>query len=434
MTAADPVGPPSADALGEPVERVGRGWTAALSLANGAIWVGWYGPLQILLASQAEDFAPGTGMSKETMLAWVTGAGAVVSLVANPLFGALSDRTTARWGRRTPWIVAGAAGGALSLLLLAGAGGVWTMALGWCLVQLTLNAAFAAVTAAVPDRVPRLQRGSVGGWLGAAQILGVVGGTGLATVAGGTGGGYAACAVFTLVGVLPYVLRHQDLRLPVSARPAWSWRAFLTSFWLSPRDHPDLAWAWLTRFLINLSNALVLLYLLYYLRDRLLPHSRLRSSEGTPIVDPEQGVLILTAVNGVTLLATVVVGGVWSDRLGRRKPFVIWSGVLMAVATAALAGWQTWPGAIVAAAVLGIGFGVFTSVDFALMTDVLPKALDRGKDLGVINIANALPQVAAPALAAPIVTYLGGYRVLYLVSAVIGLAGAVLVGRIRGVD
>ncbi|MEV6736457.1 MFS transporter [Streptomyces sp. NPDC051104] len=392
-----------------------------MSLANGAIWVGWYGPLQILPASQAKDFASGSGMSKETMLAWVTGAGAAVSLVANPLFGALSDRTTARWGRRTPWIVAGTAGGAVSLLLLAGRG-PWSMALGWCLVQLTLNAAFAAVTAAVPDRVPRPQRGSVGGWLGAAQILGVVGGTGLATVAGGIGAGYAACAVFTVAGVLPYVLGHQDLRLPVVARPHWSWRGFLAGFWLSPRRHPDLGWAWLTRFLINLSNALFLLYLLYYLRDRVHHH------------DPDQGVLILTAVNGVTLLATVVVGGVWSDRVGRRKPFVIWSGVLMAVATAALSAWQTWPGAIVAAAVLGVGFGVFTSVDFALMTDVLPKALDRGEDLGVINVANALPQVAAPALAAPIVTYLGGYRVLYLVAALIGIAGAGLVGRIRGVD
>ncbi|MGW1282890.1 MFS transporter [Streptomyces sp. NPDC002586] len=416
------VGGPSAAALAEPAERVGRGWTALLSLANGAIWVGWFGPLQILLASQAGDFAPGTGMSKETVLAWVTGAGAVVSLLANPVFGTLSDRTTARRGRRTPWIVAGTAGGALSLLLLARAGGVWSMAAGWCLVQLTLNAAFAAVTAAVPDRVPRLQRGAVGGWLGAAQILGVVGGTGLATAAGGIGAGYAACAVCTVAGVLPYVLRHEDLRLAKEDRPAWSWRAFLAGFWLSPRRHPDLGWAWLTRFLINLSNALVLLYLLYYLRDRL------------HYADPGQGVLILTAVNSLTLMATVVVGGVWSDRVGRRKPFVVWSGLLMAVATAALAGWQTWPGAIVASAVLGVGFGVFTSVDFALMTDVLPTALDRGKDLGVINVANALPQVAAPALAAPIVTYLGGYRVLYLVAAVIGVAGAVLVGRIRGVD
>ncbi|MER5855359.1 MFS transporter [Streptomyces sp900105245] len=408
-------------ALAEPTVRVGRGWTAALSLANGAIWVGWFGPLQILLASQAEDFAPGAGMSKETLLAWVTGAGAVVSLVANPLFGALSDRTTARAGRRTPWIVAGTAGGALALLLLAGAGGVATMAAGWCLVQLTLNAAFAAVTAAVPDRVPRLQRGTVGGWLGAAQILGVVAGTGLAAAASGVRAGYAACAVFTVVGVLPYVLCHRDLRLARADRPAWSLRSFAAGFWTSPRRHPDLAWAWLTRFLINLGNSLVLLYLLYYLRDR-LHHP-----------DPGRGVLILTAVNSLTLTATVVAGGVWSDRVGRRKPFVVWSGVLMAVATALLAGWQTWPGAIVAAAVLGVGFGVFTSVDFALMTDVLPKALDRGKDLGVINVANALPQVAAPALAAPIVTHLGGYRALYLFSAAVGLAGAVLVNRIRGV-
>ncbi|WP_432026727.1 MFS transporter [Streptomyces sp. 1222.5] len=408
-------------ALAEPTVRVGRGWTAALSLANGAIWVGWFGPLQILLASQAEDFAPGSGMSKETVLAWVTGAGAVVSLVANPLFGALSDRTTARAGRRTPWIVAGTAGGALALLLLAGAGGVGTMAVGWCLVQLTLNAAFAAVTAAVPDRVPRLQRGTVGGWLGAAQVLGVVAGTGLAAAAGGVRAGYAACAVFTVVGVLPYVLCHRDLRLARADRPEWSWRSFAAGFRMSPRRHPDLAWAWLTRFLINLGNSLVLLYLLYYLRDR-LHHP-----------DPDRGVLILTAVNSLTLTATVVMGGMWSDRVGRRKPFVVWSGVLMAVATALLAGLQTWPGAIVAAAVLGVGFGVFTSVDFALMTDVLPTALDRGKDLGVINVANALPQVAAPALAAPIVTHLGGYRALYLFSAVVGLAGAVLVNRIRGV-
>ncbi|MFI7007391.1 MFS transporter [Streptomyces sp. NPDC050145] len=412
----------SALALEEPAERVRRGWTVALSLANGAIWVGWYGPLQILLAQQSEQFAPGTGLSKESLLAWVTGVGAVVSLAANPLFGALSDRTVSRYGRRTPWIVAGSVGGALSLLLLGVAESVWVLFLGWGLVQLTLNAAFAAVTAAVPDRVPRLQRGAVGGWLGAAQILGVVGGTGLATLAGGTGGGYAACAVFTLVGVAPYVLRHPDLRLAPADRPAWSWRGFAAGFWLSPRAHPDFAWAWLTRFLINLGNALVLLYLFYYLRDQL------------HYPDPESGVLILTAVNGVTLLATVVVGGVWSDRAGRRKPFVLWSGVLIAVATGVLSGWQTWSGALVAAAVLGVGFGVFTSVDFALMTDVLPAALDRGKDLGVINIANSLPQVAAPVLAAPLVGQLGGYRVLYLVAAAIGLAGALLVHRIKGVD
>ncbi|WP_405838233.1 MFS transporter [Streptomyces platensis] len=412
--------PAAPEALTEPTERAGRGWTAALSLANGAIWVGWYGPLQILLALQAAELAP-PGTAKESVLAWVTGAGAVVSMVANPLFGALSDRTASRFGRRTPWVLAGVLGGAGALVLLAGAGTVAGMALGWCLVQLTLNAAFAAITAAVPDRVPHGRRGAVGGWLGAAQILGVVAGTGLATVAGGVVAGYLACAGFTVLGALPYVLLHRDPALPAGRRPALRLRALLAGFRISPRRHPDLAWAWLTRFLINLGNALALLYLLYYLRDVL--HRP----------DPDGGVLVLTAVNAVTLLGTVVVAGFWSDRIGRRQPFVLGAGVIMTVATGLLAGWQTWPGALGAAALLGVGFGVFTSVDFALMTQVLPAAADRGKDLGVINIANALPQVAAPVLAAPIVQHLGGYRVLYGVAAGIGLLGALLVRRIRGV-
>ncbi|MFD9816321.1 MFS transporter [Streptomyces sp. NPDC059080] len=412
--------PTGGGALAEPVAPVGRGWTATLSLANGAIWVGWYGPLQILLAVQAAAVAP-PGVAKETVLAWVTGAGAVVSLLANPLFGAVSDRTVSRFGRRTPWIVAGVVSGSAALVWLSGARTIWSMAAGWCLVQLTLNAAFAAVTAAVPDQVPRAQRGTVGGWLGAAQILGVLAGTGLATSAPSLATGYAACAVCTVSAALPHVLCHRDPALPAAARPPLSARAFLAGFVFSPRRHPDLGWAWLTRFLINLGNALALLYLLYFLRDAL--HRP----------DPVGGVLTLTAVNGATLLATVVVAGRWSDRVGRRQPFVLGSGVVMTVATVGLALWPAWPVALAAAALLGVGFGVFTAVDFALLTDVLPDAAHRGKDLGVLNVANALPQVIAPVLAAPLVAHLGGYRTLYLTAAATGLLGAVLVRRIRGV-
>ena len=80
-----------------------------------------------------------------------------------------------------------------------------------------------------------------------------------------------------------------------------------------------------------------------------------------------------------------------------------------------------------------IGFGVYLSVDFALLTEVLPNARDRGKDLGVINIANSLPQVLAPAIAAPIVKHLGGYPVLYLLASAVTLLAGVLVTRIRSV-
>ena len=105
----------------------------------------------------------------------------------------------------------------------------------------------------------------------------------------------------------------------------------------------------------------------------------------------------------------------------------------MAVATGLLAFWPTWTGALVAAAVLGLGFGVYLSVDQALITQVLPTAQDRAKDLGIINIASSAPQVLGPALAFPIVAYLGGYSALYLAVAAVTILGSVLVTRVKSV-
>ncbi|WP_373300898.1 MFS transporter [Streptomyces violascens] len=414
---------PGARALGKPGsdegERPGGRWVGALSLANLGVWVGWFGPLQLLLARQAEHFTPD---HKASTLALVTGMGAAVSMVANPVFGALSDRTTARVGRRIPWVVAGGAGGVAGLLVLAWAPGVAVMTAGWCLVQLALNASFAALTAAVPDQVPPRRRGMVGGWLGVSQVGGILVGTALATAAGGIGAGYVVCAAFSLLAVVPYVAMRRDTRLLPTDQPPFDWRKFVQGFWIDPRRFPDFGWAWLTRFLMNLSYSISTMYLLYYLTDAV-------HYEG----DADTGVLVLTALDAVTLLGTVVISGVWSDRTGRRKVFVVWSGLVISAATMLLAVWQTWTGAVVASLVLGVGYGVYTSVDFALLTAVLPSATDRGRDLGLINIANALPQVLAPAIAAPVVTHLGGYGVLYALAGVIGVGGSLLVGRIRGV-
>ncbi|MEU7072301.1 MFS transporter [Streptomyces narbonensis] len=397
----------------------GGRWVSALSLANLGVWVGWFGPLQLLLARQAEQLTPD---HKAATLALVTGLGAAVSMVANPVFGALSDRTTARAGRRIPWVVAGVAGGAAGLVALSLASSVTAVIAGWCLVQLALNAAFAALTAAVPDQVPPRQRGLVGGWLGVSQVVGILVGTALATVAGGITAGYLACAAFSVLAAVPYVLMRRDSTLTPAARPAFRWRTFLTGFWIDPRRHPDFGWAWLTRFLMNLSYSISTMYLLYYLTDAV-------HYEG----DADNGVLILTALNALTLLSTVVISGIRSDRSGRRKSYVIRSGLVIAAATMLLAVWQSWTGAIVASLVLGLGFGVYTAVDFALLTDVLPTPEDRGRDLGLINIANALPQVLAPAIAAPVVTHLGGYTALYALAGGLALAGSILVRRIRSV-
>jgi MFS family permease len=406
------------DALAEPADRVARGWVARMTVASIGLWAAFFGPIQVLLAQQAAALAPD---HKEAVFGLVTGLGAAVSLVANPLFGALSDRTTSRLGRRRPWIAGGALAGAASLLLLAWAPNVAVMAVGWCLAQAALNAMLAALTAVVPDQVPLRQRGVIGGWVGVAQTLGVLGGVGLAVATGGITAGFLACAAFLVVTAAPFVLRTRDATLRRADRPTLRQREFVRGFWISPRRHPDFGWAWATRFLINLGNAIGTLYLLFYLDDAVGYH------------DPEAGVFILVLLYSAALLSTTVVSGVWSDRVGRRKVFVTVSGVVVATAAAMLALWPTWPAAVAAALVLGAGFGVYTSVDFALLTQVLPVAADRAKDLGVVNIANSLPQVLAPAVAAPVVSTAGGYPALYAVSATVGLAGAVLVRQIRGV-
>lgn len=410
--------PAEPGAGGAPIQRVPARWVLTFSLAVTGMFVGWYGPLQILLAKQADLFSPG---DKQGVLALVTGVGAFFSLIANPLWGALSDRTISRFGRRLPWIAAGTATGVAGLAILAVARDIPMMIIGWSLVQTALNAPFAALTAAIPDQVPVAQRGIVGGYFGVAQTVGAAAGASLAVLGGSITGGYLACAGFVLVSVVPYLLIRRDQVLPAALRPAWSWRSFLTGFWISPARHPDFAWAWLTRFLMNLGNAMAVLYLFFYLKDEV------------GLADPDGGVLILTAVNAATLLITVLVAGAWSDRLGNRRVFVTWSGVIMALAGFLLAGWHSWTGVIVAALILGVGFGAFTSVDFALMTQVLPTDLDRGKDLGVINIANSMPQVLAPAIAAPIVAHAGGYPTLYVASSLFALAGAALVYRIKSV-
>jgi MFS family permease len=431
--------PPSVlrrSALAEPTVTPSARWVAFLTLASIGLWAGFFGPIQVLLAQQAEAIDE---ESKKQILSLVLGLGAATSVICNPVFGAFSDRTTLRMGRRLPWVIGGAAGGALSLLVLSVADSVVVMAIGWCGVQATLNAMLAAVTATVPDQVPVDNRGRIGGILAIAQTLGVIGGAGIASATGSIAVGYTVTAAVLVLCTIPWCLDARDTPLLPEERPAAFDRgAFLRGFWVSPRQHPDFAWAWITRFLVNLCNALGLLYLLYYMQDVL----------GFARDDAAGRVFVLTAIYGVVVMATAVGSGVWSDRSGKRKVFVIWSGVVMGFATLLLAVAQSWPAAVVAAALMGVGYGIYVSVDFALITQVLPGAADRGKDLGVINIANALPQVFAPFLAAVIllvVEGLGGvtetngdrfsvgYCVLYLSAFAVAILGSVFVTRIRSV-
>jgi MFS family permease len=404
-------------ALAEPVEPVPRSWIGLLFAANLGLWMAFFTPVQVLLPEQIAEL----GVShKESWLGVVTGVGALVAIVVNPLAGALSDRTRLRlfgrgYGRRHCWTLGGGLLSAVSLAYLGFAPNLLAITMGWAGAQVGLNIMLATLTAAVPDRVPVPQRGLVSGWIGMPQALGlVVGAVLVTTVVTTTKPGYLLMTVVLLLLAVPFTLLTPDDSLGSAPAARTRWR-------LDLRGNPDFAWAWGTRFLVQLGNALGTLYLLYFLTD------------AVRVPDPDSGLLVLILLYTAGMIATAMVGGWLSDRLGRRKIFVVWSGVLIAIAAVLLAVWPLWPVSMVAAALFGAGYGVYLAVDTALITQVLPAATDRAKDLGVINIATAAPQVLGPALAAPIVTHLGGYPALFGLTAVVTLLGAVMVVRIRSV-
>jgi MFS family permease len=417
-------------ALAEPTIHVRNGWVAGLGLASLGMWMAAYTPFQVLLPTQLQDIDP---HGKIVALAVVTGFGAISSGLATPIAGALSDNTTSRFafgrmtGRRHRWTLGMAVLSAVCLVLLSQMRTVFGVALLWFIFSAFQNGEFASLSAAIPDHVPVRQRATVAGWVGMPQALGLVVGT-ILVVAVFTGltSGYVVLAVAMVVLVLPFVLLTPDYPLAKEHSRPFSWRELGRAYWISPREYPDFAWAWFTRFLMSLAIAMGTLYLLYFLRDK-IHYAKL-----FPGQDAADGLLILIVIYTAGVVLTAIVGGMISDRLGRRKTMVLISGIVIAAAALLLTFVETWTASIGAAVLFGVGFGCYLAVDQALITQVLPAARDRAKDLGIINIALVCPQAIGSLIAAPLVS-LGGYPTLFAGTAVVAVFGSVFVWKIKSV-
>jgi MFS family permease len=401
-----------------PGRPVGRAWTARFALIWLGLWAAQLAPVQLLLPLQLEDADPA---HKVRDFGLVNGVAGVAALVALPVFGALCDRTRSRWGRRRVWVTGGVAVYVAGLLLTGAAAGWVGVAGAWLVAQLGMYAAMAGLTATIADQVPVHQRGAVSAAIYGPQALGIVLGLGLVTaLGGGAGVGYAALAVVLALTALPWLMRAGGAAPATEERPR-SLAAALAATWRAPTQHPDYLWAFAGRLLVNVGNALGTTYLLYFLTD------------GLRVADPEGSLLVLTLVYLVATVAATWGGGVLSDRTGRRRVFVAGAAVLQAAACAVLVLAPSWPSALVAGALLGAGYGAYTSVDQALVTQVLPDARAVAGELGLMNVAVVAPQALAPLLAALVIAELGGYGVLFSLAGVCTVLGAASVARIRSV-
>ncbi len=394
--------------------RVGWGFISLYTLAYMSTSLLFLAPVLVTLALKVDSLvgierAPGS-------LALVAGVGALVAMVANPFFGRMSDRTASRLGMRRPWMIAGLAGGSLGILIIALAPSVPVVLVGWCTAQLFFNALLATMVAVLPDQVPSVQRGLVSGVLGVCTPIASVCGTFLVKLFAGSllTMFLAPCAIGGLF-VLLFAVTLNDRRLAKPDKPKWSLREFASTFYVNPRKDRDFSWAFASRFMFVLAYAFLATYQAYYLLDKI----------GTAKADVPQQIFLGALTQAVVVVAASVIGGKLSDRTGRRKIFVLTASIVYGVALFVVAIASNFSGFLVGMAISGLGFGVYAAVDLALVVDVLRDKRNAAKDLGVFNIAGALPFSIAPAIAPAILLIGGGsYGVLYMVAGLCAIIGA----------
>ncbi len=408
----------------EPTRRVSAAWITVFATAWLGIWMAQLTPIQLLLPQEIDALLTTTDWTESVVAFGIISAIAgVCALIVFPLTGALSDRTTSRFGRRKPWIAAGTVLFAASLVALGlqsslvGIGICWSLAIsGFCMAS-------AAITATIADQVPVEQRGFVSAWVSAPQAIGTLLGIVLVVFLGlSLIQGYLLVAGLLVVLVLPFLLLTRDERLPTVLRPPFRPRMLITGLWISPRKHPDFAWTLVSRVLVNLGNALGTTLLLYFLLYGL--------NRGETA---EDDLLLLTLIYLVFFTASALVFGRVSDRLRQRKAFVYVAAYLQALAALLLALVPDFTVALVAAGFLGIGYGSFMAVDQALATQVLPDRHTRGKDLGIMNVALAVPQAFGPLVGAMLVAATGGFAGLFIASAVVAVLGGLAVLPVKSV-
>jgi MFS family permease len=322
-------------------------------------------------------------------------------------------------------MVAGLVLGAAGTVTVATAPNVGVVLVGWCVCQVFFNATLAAQAAVLPDQVPAEQRGLVSGVLGLSVPVASVVGTFL--VQAFRPSTLLMCGAPCVVGgaaVLLFAWRLPDRRLSPSDKPPWSPRELAGTFYVSPRRNPDFAWAVASRFLLVTAYAFLVTYQAYYLLAQV----------GSAEADVPRQVYLGTVAQSAALVVVAPVAGRVSDRLGRRKVFVMGAAVVYATALAVVAASSSFDGYLAGMVLGGVGFGMYMAVDLALVVDVLTDPLTAAKDLGVLNIAGALPFAVAPALAPALLALGGGsYAVLYAVAAACALGGAAAVAPIRRV-
>jgi len=373
--------------------------------------------LALLLPEKAEQIG---GNDKALLLSQAAMLGGLTAAGANLLFGAMSDGTKSRFGRRRPWILAGFATAALALALIGAARNPLQLAVGLVTFQIAINALYAPLMALVPDLVPDDQKGLVCACTGVAlPVASLFTALVVSQLASNITAQFAVVIVAAAVLILPFALLLKEPQVPLRAR-----EPFRLSFVALKDRRFRLAFS--ARLLLESAVAINTLYLFFFLQAQ--PAG---SAPAGWSVAQVFGALLLAST--LASAATGFVGGILSDHLRQRRLFVLTGSVGMAAALALFVSWPMWPGPLMAQILFGAAHGLHATAVAAMTAQILPDPHRSGRDLGVMNMAVALPQGLAPACAVAILGLGFSLSSVFAAASLAALAGSAILVLMRKV-
>lgn len=417
-----------AAATGDELPKVNARYIWFMVLAQFGVFVAFITPIAISLAVRVGELAP----DNEEYLGYITGAGALVVMLTGPLFGMLSDRTRTRLGRRRPWMIGGMILGVVSLLVMATSPSILLLGFGWILAQLGWGQTLSNLQISTADRLPASQRGKVAGLAGfATQIAPVFG---VVIASSFTSNDLLMFLLPGFVGVVLVLLFvtmvHEDDSRSLPRHERLSIGTLLSKYVFNPRTYPDFSWNWLGRFLFYFGLTLNTTFTAFFFAQRLNME-----------VAEVGGVIASLGLLGIVAVTVGAIGGGFlSDRLRRRRLFVLMAAIIFAAGAITMAFAPDLPLLIVGSVLTSVGIGSFSAVDQALLLDVLPeKETNAGRFMGITGFATSIPQAFAP-LIAPVFLAIGAtaagdknYTLLYIIAGAVTVAGGLVVLRIRSV-
>lgn len=374
----------------------------------------------VLLPQHLRDIA-GEAAST-TIFGYVNAATAVASLIANLLFGNLSDRTRSRFGRRTPWIFWGAILAGVTLFLIGLSNNPWMIGFIYCVCMFGLNMMLAPVIATLSDRVPNDMRATMSAFYSAGNTVGTSLGTliGAKFIAIQIPGFAMAGILMGIAGVATIIVWPREKSSKDLPPVKGGFKEFMASFRPPMHNARDFWLAFTGRTLLIFSYYMILNYQLYILESYI---GQSKSAAAATIS-------IMSVVTMIVALIGSLTSGAISDKLGRRKLPVNVASLLLVIGY--LLPWvmKTSFSMILFAGFAGLGYAVYGAVDQALNVDVLPNQAEAGKDLGILNIATTLGQTAGPIVTSLLVG-IAGYNLVFPVAIVFAILACVFIHMIR---